>query len=377
MNKIIVCLFIISYSIVLCGMDRSIIPFGSQDSVSVLRSSQSEDENSAKQLQDRFLLIVRTLDGNEKRIDWQKLISRSLVQNPEHELHPYNQQLKDVAERGFNRMLKEDGLDFTELEQLILENKLSFLVGFEDSMPVLEKLEAFRLKQEKIIEENKQLREKNVDLQRANKELRSNYREVDLEYRKLCDDYDELSEVHEQLQKEKETKHSELQMFIIKHQTFMDNHEGVVLHNQRLFDENNQLRELLEQTKQMVQVVGSEAQNLMEVSQHVAVVPEDDQALVHSKQLLDQNSQLHALVESLQRRIAESEAQNHAKASQDLDEKKDFKFVRMYEDFEELSKRKPFVVVAPRQQQKSRLRLFCALFVTGGMLWGLKYFFNK
>jgi chromosome segregation ATPase len=376
MNKIIFCFVITCYSTLLWGMSPS-ISSGSSDLVPVRSISPSQSGNNQEQVQDRFLLIVRTLDGNEKKIDWQKLISRSLVQNPEHELHPYNQQLKDVAERGFNRMLKEDGLDFTELEQLILENKLSFLVGFEDSMSILEKIEAFRLKQEKSIEENKELLAKNVDLQRANKELRSNYREADLEYRKLCDEYDELSEIHEQLQKEKETKHSELQTFITKHQTFMNNHQEVVLHNQRLSDENNQLRELLEQTKQMVQVVGSEAQNLMEVSEHVAVVPEDDQALVRSKQLLDQNSQLHALVESLQRRIAESEAQNHAKASQQFEEKKDFKFVRMYEDFDELSKRKPFVVVAPRQQQKSRLRLFCALFVTGGMLWGLKYFFNK
>ena len=328
MNKIIVCLFIINYSIVLNAMNPSFVHSGSSDSVRVRRNSESEDGNCAGQVPDRFLLIMRNPDGNEKMIDWKKLIPRSLIQNPEHELHPYNQQLKDVAERGFNRMLKEDCLDFSELERVVLENKLSFLLGFENSMQsIFERIETFHATQQKIIDEANQLREKNAMLERANKDVRSKYHEVDLEYRKLCDDYNELSGVQEQLQKEKNVLSSQLQAAILTHQALACNHDETLIHNKQLFDENNQLRALLEQTKQMVQAVGSEAQDLMEASQH-------------------------------------------------LDEKKRFNFERMYEDAHEQSK-KPFLLVAPRLQQKSRLRLFCALFVTGGMLWGLKYFFNK
>ena len=337
MNKIIVCLFIINYSIVLNAMNPSFVHSGSSDSVRVRRNSESEDGNCAGQVPDRFLLIMRNPDGNEKMIDWKKLIPRSLIQNPEHELHPYNQQLKDVAERGFNRMLKEDCLDFSELERVVLENKLSFLLGFENSMQsIFERIETFHATQQKIIDEANQLREKNAMLERANKDVRSKYHEVDLEYRKLCDDYNELSGVQEQLQKEKNVLSSQLQAAILTHQALVRNHDETLVYNKKLLDENNQLRALLEQTKQkqMVRVVGSEAHNPMEASQH-----------------LDEEKQ-------------SPEAQ------------KGFRFERRKEDENERSNQ-PFFVFAPRLQQKSRLRLFCALFVTGGMLWGLKYFFNK
>lgn len=204
MNKIIVYLFaMICYPIALYSMGSS----------------------------DTFQIVIRFENAHEKIIDWHNLVPHSSIDDP-----MYNNQLKAAAQKGFNRIVKRDNLDFIELEAVIVEKRLK---------PILTKFQELRTVQKDLVVENDQLKK-----------------------------------------------------------------------------ENARLVALLAQTQQMVKAIGSEAQQLLEDSQH-------------------------------------------------LDRDENFK-LKM-----NVQPPPPVPVVVPEVQKKSHTKLFCALFVTGGMLWGLKYFFNK